>query len=184
MCVDPLSAALVTAGAKGGLLSVFSGLGGLGTAASTAAGLVGAYSAVQQGQAAKAAAQATARQQEEAARDSLRAGEEESDRQRRAGAAMLSQQRIAMAANGVDVSASSAIEQLDNTRTLIEQDAFAIRKSALNQGRGLMQQATNSRVEGDSAASAGLWGGVGTLLTTGAKVGSKYAAWSRQARYA
>lgn len=173
--------ALTAAGAPtGGLMGIFSSFGGLGTAASAASGVLGAYSAVQQGQAAKVAAKATAAQQEAAARDSLRAGEDESDRQRRAGAAMLSQQRVAMAANGIDVSASSAIEQLDSTKGLIEEDAFAIRKSALNQGRSYMQQAVNSRVEGENAASAGLWNGVGTLLSTGAKVGSKYSQWARQ----
>lgn len=173
--------ALTAAGAPtGGLMGIFSGFGGLGTAASAASGVIGAYSSIQQGQAAKAAAKATAAQQEAAARDSLRAGEDESDRQRRAGAAMLSQQRVAMAANGIDVSASSAIEQLDNTRGLIEEDAFAIRKSSLTNANSYMQQAANSRAEGANAASAGMWGGVGTLLSTGAKVGSKYSQWARQ----
>lgn len=204
MCfVDPLSIGLAAAGAPVGpmawLGSMFSGLGGVGTAAQAASGVVGAYSAIQSGNAAQAAAQATARQQDAAARDALRQGEDESDRQRRAGAAVLAQQRVAMAANGIDASSASAIEMLDDTKRDIELDAFAIRRNATSQAQGLSQMAANSRTEGANAASQGLWGGVGTILTTGAgigsaysgqtvlakakKVGSKYAGWAQTPGY-
>lgn len=170
MCFDPVS---ITA-----MLGNI-GFGGLGTAATAASGVVGAYSAIQQGNAAKAAAEATARQQETAARESLRQGEDESDRQRRAGAAMLAQQRVAMAANGVDASGVTAIEMLDDTKNLIEEDAFAIRQNARNAASNYSQMAANSRAEGASAASTGRWGAVGTILSTGAKVGEKYSQWAR-----
>lgn len=84
-----------------------------------------------------------------------------------------------MAANGIDTSAASAIEQLDSTKGAIEDDAFAIRKNATQQAGVYSQQAANSRAEGANARSAGMWGAAGTLLTTGAKVGPKYSEWAR-----
>lgn len=167
------TAAAGTAAAGTGIAST------LATAATLASAGVGAYSAIRSGNAAEAAAQATARQQEQAARDSMRRGEDESDQRRRAGAAILAQQRVAMAANGIDVSSASAIEHLDSTRKDIEADAFAIRKNARLQADGYSQQASNSLAEGANAASAGMWGAAGTLLSVGAKVGDKYSSWAR-----
>lgn len=172
MCFVPAIAALGSA-MGGGFMT------GLSTIFTAASGAVTAYSAVQQGNAAEAAAEATAKQQESSARQSLIQGEEESDRQRRAGAAMLAQQKVAMAANGIDVSSATAIEQLDDTKAAIEDDAFAIRQNARNTAGNLSQMAANSRTEGANAASAGLWGGVGTILSTGATIGSKYSNWQR-----
>lgn len=185
MCMDPLSAALMAGGAGGqgalaGITGLFSSFGGIGTAATVASGAVGAYSSIQAGNAAAAAAEATAARQQEAAQDSLRMGEDESDRQRRAGAAVLAQKRVAMAANGVDTSAITAIEQLDDTKNLIETDAFAIRQNATKQATGFSQQAANSLTEGLNARSQGRFGAVSTLLSTGAKVGSKYSQWARE----
>lgn len=188
MCLPALAAlpgimgGLAGAGAAGGAGGIFSGLSGLATAAQVGAGVVGATAAVSNGMAANAAAKATARQQDAAAAESMRAGEEESDRQRRAGAAILSQQRIAMAANGVDVGSTAAIETLDATRQNIEDDAFAIRRTAAGQATGYSQQAANSRVQGRNARSAGMFEAAGTLLSTGAKVGAKYASWQRAAQ--
>lgn len=175
MCLDPLTAALTAATSSGGG-GLFSSLGSL---FSVGSGVVGAYSSIQSGRAAQAAAEATARQQESAARESLRQGDDESERKRRAGAAVLAQQRVAMAANGIDVSSASAIEQLDDTKAAIEDDAFAIRQNFRNQAGNYSQMAANSRTEGANALSQGRWGAAGTILSTGAKVGEKYSQWAR-----
>lgn len=187
MCVDPLSAALVAAGVPGvsgftGMLGSI-GLGSIGTAASAASGAVGAYSAIQQGNAAKEAAKATAAQQEAAARESLRQGEQESDKQRRAGAAMMAQQRVAMAANGIDLGSTGAIEVLDDTKAGIEQDAFAIRHNATSNATSYAQQAANSLTMGANAQREARWGATGTLLTAGAKVGPKWRQWANAGAY-
>lgn len=137
------------------LPGLFSSLGTIGTVATAASGVVGAYSSIQSGNAAAAAAEATAKQQTAAARESLIAGEEESDRQRRAGAVMLAQQKVAMAANGVDLGSASALEMLDDTKAGIEADAFAIRKNATNQAQNYSQMAANSITEGRNAKSQG-----------------------------
>lgn len=185
MCADPLTMALISGGAGGqgmlaGVTGLFSSFGGMGTALAAASTATAAYSGVQAGNAAKDAAKATAARQEEAARDSLRMGEDESDRQRRAGAAVLAQQRVAMAANGIDASAITAIEQLDDTKRLIETDAFAIRQNATKQATGFSQQAANSITEGLNAQSQGRMGAVSSLLSGGAKVGAKYSQWARE----
>lgn len=178
MCVAAIPALWST------MTTAMGSMGAIGTVASAASGVVGAYSAIQSGNAAAAAAEATAKQQEAAARESIIAGDEESDRQRRAGAATLSQQKIAMAANGVDLNSASALELLDDTKTGIEQDAFAIRKNATNQAENYYQMAANSRTEANNARSQGTWGAVGSLLSTGAKVGEKYSQWARKGSYA
>lgn len=182
-----MSAALVSAGVPGvsGITGILSsiGIGSIGTAASAASGAVGAYSAIQQGNAAKEAAKATAAQQEAAARESLRQGEQESDKQRRAGAAMMAQQKVAMAANGIDLGSTAAIEVLDDTKTGIEQDAFAIRHNATSTAMGYAQQAANSLTQGRNARSESRWGAFNTILNTGAKVGPKFRAWSNAGAY-
>lgn len=184
--------ALVSAGVQGvgglsgtiaSVMGAVGGMGGLGTAASAASGLVGAYSAVQQGNAAKEAAKATANQQEAAARESLRQGEQESDRQRRAGAAMMAQQKVAMAANGIDLGSQAAIEVLDDTKVGIEQDTFAIRHNATNNAGAYAQQAANSLTGGANAQREARWGAAGTLLTTGAKIGPKWRQWANAGAY-
>ncbi|WP_072296148.1 hypothetical protein [Paracoccus sp. SM22M-07] len=188
MCVDPLTLALASAGAPtggmAGLFSIFGGAGGLGTAAQAASGVVGAASSLANGQAAASAAQASANAQEQAARDLMVQGEEESDRQRRAGAAALSQQKIAMAANGVDLGSAAAIETLDTSRLAIEDDAFAIRKTGTGRANNMFQSAANSRTQGNSAKSQSMFGAASSLLSTGARVGSKYSAWAANRGFA
>lgn len=169
-------------GGLSGILGAL-GMGGIGTAASAASGAVGAYSALQQGKAAESAAKATAAQQEEAARETLRQGTEESDRQRRAGAVQIAQQKIAMAANGIDLGSASAIEVMDDTKAMIEDDAFAIRYNAGQQAGGYAQQAANSLTQGRNAQSEARWGAFNTVLNTGAKVGPKFRAWSQAGAY-
>ena len=187
MCIDPLSMSLAAAGVPGvggisGILGSL-GMGGIGTAATVASGAASAYSAVQQGNAAESAAKATAKQQQEAAVESLRQGTEESDRQRRAGAVQIAQQKIAMAANGIDLGSASAIEVMDDTKAMIEDDAFAIRHNAGQQARGYAQQAANSLTQGRNAQSESRWGAFNTILNTGAKVGPKFRAWSQAGAY-
>ncbi len=178
MCIAAIPALWSTLTAAGGTM------GAIGTAATAASGVVGAYSSIQSSKAAAAAAEATAKQQAAAARESIIAGDQESDRQRRAGAAVLSQQKVAMAANGVDLNSASALELLDDTKAGIEADAFAIRKNATNQAQNYNQMAANSITEGRNAKSQGTWGAVSTLLSTGAKVGEKYSQWARKGSYA
>jgi hypothetical protein len=200
MCFEPMTAiaaigsqigtaltGTAAAGAAAGTAAAAgSAAAGVGTAASistaltTASGLIGAYSAYTNNKAVAEAAEKNAEMTEAASRAAIETGEDESQRQRRAGAIQLGKQKAQMAANGQDVSGENAIEFLDEQKDLIEDDAFTIRENALNQGQSLANQAGNYRAEAASANQAAFFEPLGTVLTTGAKVGSKYAGWAAQ----
>ena len=155
-------------------------LGSLSTALTVGSGVVGAVTAVQQGKANAAAAAATARAQEQSARETLQQGKDEADRRRRAGAALQAEQSVGLAANGVDLGSAAALDMLGDTKRLVEEDAFAIRENSRRAAAGLSQGAANSLAEAKSQRSAGKWGAIDTILTTGAKVGAKYSSWAAE----
>lgn len=170
MCLDPASAALLAT--QGGTAST--AIGGLSSIFQLGSGLLGAYAVYQNSQAQAAALKQTAELQEIAAAQEIKRGEDESDRRRRAGAIQIGEQRAAMAANGVDVTGELALDLLDDTSTLIAEDAFSIRENARRNAQGLLNQAANSRTQAANASPQGKYGAIGTILTTGAKVGPKF----------
>lgn len=172
MCIDPISigAAISSVGT-----SVSTALaGGLGTALTIGGGAISAYSTYQNGKAQARAANETAMQQEKAAREAVAAGERENDLQRRRVGQLQGENRAALAANGVDVNSGAAIELLNDTKWQAEEDAFAIRENATRSANAYGQQAANSRADGASAKSAGMFGAIGTVLGTATKVGDRY----------
>jgi hypothetical protein len=192
MCFDPVTigATLAKVGttigtalggsAAAGGAAASAGAGGLATAMTLGSGLISTMGMIQNSRAQAKAAEMNARAQQEAARQAIEQGQQEAERQRRAGAAMLGEQRVAMAANGVDVTSAAAIDVLDDTRFLIEEDAFAVRENARRKAQGNAQAAANYRAEASSARSQGIFGAASTLLTTGAKVGKRYAHYAAQ----
>lgn len=179
MCFDPVTA---IAGIKAAAASVGTALGSVGTAVTIGSGVLSAYSQVQNSRLQAQAAARTAQAQEEAARQALEQGEQESDRRRQAGAAMASSNMAAMAANGLDVSGAQALDILDDTRFLVEEDAFAIRENARRRGEGFSQAAANSMADAASARRNAFFAPVQTLLSTASTVGRRYASWVPEAR--
>lgn len=191
MCVIP------ALGAAAGAIGGGSALGGLGTIFSIGSGLIGAFAQIQNANAEAAALEQQARldeiqakEEEEASLEFLERGREESDRRRRAGAIQKGDQRAALAANGVDVEGELAIDLLDDTSTIIADDAFAIRENSRLEAEGETQKARNSRwraagnrTKASNVKSAGTFGAIGTILSTGAKVGSRFSSYSNS-RYA
>lgn len=169
MCIDPVTAVAGLATALG------TTVGGLGIAATVAGGVVTAYSQVRNAKMQQRAANRTAVAQDEAARDALEQGNQESDRRRAAGAALKGENMAALAANGVDVGSEQAIDLLDDTHDLIEDDAFTIRENSRRQATNFAQGAANSRADAASAKSAAFFAPISTILGTTAKVGNKYA---------
>ena len=169
MCFDPISM-MAMAGAGGTF-------GTIATIASVAGGVITAYSQVQNAKAQAAAATRTAEAQDQAALDAIEQGNQESDKQRRAGAAMVAENTAAMAANGVDVTSAHAIDILDDTSLLVEEDAFSIRETARRKAGNFSQSAANSRAEAKSAKSQAFFAPIKTLLSTASSVGNKYASW-------
>lgn len=194
MCFDPLSAmtalkaavtgftGLLGGGAAAGGAAAGGAWGALGTAATVAGGVVSAYSAVQNSKAAAAAANASAEQADHAALQALEAGErEELLHQRRVGA-LIGENRAALAASGVDVNSTAALDLLQDTNKQAAEDAFAIRENAQRQASGYGREAANYRTEAANAKSSGRWGAANTILGTVATVGSKYRHYVQQNR--
>ena len=158
--------------------------GTAGTAATIGAGLITAYSQMQNARVAAQAAEATAAANTQAARETLEQGESESDRRRAAGAAVIAENRAALAASGVDVGGEHALDLLDDQSTIIEEDAFSIRETAKRRATGLSQSAANALTEASSQRSKAVFAPISTLLTTASKVGSKYTPYVAQGAYA
>lgn len=154
-----------------------------GTAMTVGSGLITAYSQMQNARTAAAAAEQTAAQNAKAARETLEQGKDESDQRRAAGAALKAENRAALAASGVDVGGEHALDILDDQSTIIEEDAFSIRETSRRRATGLSQSAANAMTEAGSQKSKAIFAPISTLLTTGAKVGSKYTPYIAQGAY-
>jgi len=152
-------------------------LGTLSTIATLGSGIMSAYGQRQSAKAQEAVAKANARNAEVAADNALEAGREESDKVRRRASLVQGRQRASMAANGVDVTSADAIDLLDDSKMLAEEDAFTIRENARRRAEGMDVQSANYETQASAARSEGFYRPMGTLLTTGAKVGSKYRSW-------
>ena len=168
------------AAAAGGAAGASSGIWGtIATAASVGSGVIGAVSQYQNAKTAEATSKVNARAEEVAALEALKEGERRSDNVRRAASIQQGDQKVALAANGVDLSSANAISLLDETRDLSEADAFAIRTNAQNEASGRAQRAANYSTEAGSYKSAATFGPMKTILGTAAKVGNKYAYMTR-----
>lgn len=183
MCFAPLIPALgAAAGAGGAAAGGSTILGTIGTIATIGGGLLSAYGQIQNNKAIEQAAKVDAINQQIAANQAIEQGQDESEQRRRAGAQTEGANIAALAANGVDVTGSQAIDILDDNKFLVEEDAFAIRENARRTAQGFSQQSANSTARAKSARSSGFFQPVGTILTTAAKVGNKYSAWVTQSR--
>ncbi len=182
MCVDPVSLTTIGSTIAGAVSSVGSALGGASTLFGVGSGLLGAYATYQNGRAQASALEQQAADQERSARQRLEQGREESDRRRRAGAIQLGNQRAALAANGVDVEGELAIDLLDDSSQVIDEDAFSIRENSRRDATSLSQQSANSLTQAANARSEGTFGAISTVLTTGAKVGSKFSRYAQPPR--
>jgi len=178
----PQATALASIGA-GAAGTAGSMIGTLGTIAQIGAGLIGAMGQRQNALAAARAAEASAKRADRAARQSLEAGDQESDLARRKGAQLLARNTVAMAANGMDVTGPQALDVLDDSKQAVEQDAFRIRTNARREAEALLGQSANYMTEAASARSAAFFQPLQTVLTTGARVGQRYASWYAGQRY-
>lgn len=166
----PLMAAIGLGGAStAGAVAGGSFLKVLSTVATIGSTAVSAAAAIQQGK----TAEANAEYMEEAARKEVEAGERDSDRQRLRGAKLMGEQKVKMAANGIDLGSDAALDVLDDTKTLIEEDAFSIREGAYNDATGSLRQAANYKAEANMAPlNAG-----GLILGGASKVASRWDSW-------
>lgn len=164
MCVDPVTAMLIGSTVMGGM------------------------GAIQQGNAQAASAQynaqvadMNAKLAERQARDVVERGQVEEQQQRAKTAAIMGQQKAAMAANGVDLKFGSPLDTLVDTATMGELDALTIRANTYREERDTRQQAANLRgqsgmyrAEAKSAKTGGYLNAFGTILGGGAKAYTNY----------
>lgn len=134
---------------------------------------VTAVGAVQQTRAASAAADATEAQAAENAKfaeaqanNATRQGLVDEDRRRAETRAMLARQRVALAANNVDMSTGTPLELLGDTAAIGEQDALTIRANAAREAWGYRAQGVNYKNEGAMAKAAAKNQNKATILTS------------------
>ena len=120
----------------------------------------------------------------EDARRALEKGQWEEGNSRLLTARLKGSQRASMAANGVDLSTGSALDNLVTTDLMGEVDAQTIRVNAAREAAGYRTQASNARGQGVMARSAAsaispLLAGATSLIDSAGKIGSDWYAMKR-----
>lgn len=133
-----------------------------------------AYGQQQQGKAQQAIMNYNAGMQEVAADQAVQKGAAAADVQRAKVRQIIGTQRALMGASGVDIGTGTTGQVLDQTAGMGEQDARQIERNAQLEAWGLRSGAAGQRFQGDSAATAGLYGAMGTLLTGSANAYGLY----------
>lgn len=139
------------------------------TVMAVAGTLMTAYGSIQQGKAQEDIANYNAKASEAQAADSLARGGVAADQQRAKVRQILGTQRALMGDSGVVAGEGTQGQVLDQTATLGELDARQIEVNAQREAWGLKTQAAGARLQGQYAAQAGLYSGIGSLITGGAQ---------------
>lgn len=156
-------------------------------------GLFSAYSAIQQGQAAQAAAQ----YQAQVAANNAKIAQQNANYARQVAAvksgqvdqktaALVASTRAAQAANGLDVNSGTDLDVQASTYAIGRMDAENVRLAGEREAYGYETQAMNFRAtsglydfQGDQAMQ-GAWGkALGSLIGTASSVGSKWASFQQ-----
>lgn len=138
------------------------------TAVMVASLAFGAYSANEQGKAAKSVARYNAREAENEAVRTRNRGVEEEIKHRRQVAELQSRQRAQLGASNIDIRSGSALDIQEDAALLGEVDSLRIRTNFQEQGASLDRSATLMNFEGDAAQRAGQLQAVDSLLQAGA----------------
>lgn len=155
---------------------------------------IGAMGAIQEGQARAEAANYQAQVQENnaqiaefKARDAIVRGNEEQKKQRQYTASVSAKQRVAMAANNVDVTYGSALDAAVDTAMLGELDALTIQSNSYREAYDHKISATNeragaelSRMEAKNAQTAGFLSAAGTLV---GGIGNAYGSYKKSTAF-
>jgi hypothetical protein len=136
--------------------------------------LMAAKSAQDQGQYRRSQSRYNARVAENEAEEVRSVGVQEENKQRKATAQMLSTQRAALGASGVELGSGSALQLQQDTETQGEIDAGRIKSNYADKATSLGTSAMLTRSDGAAAAKAGRNQSMGTLLSGGAKVAGRW----------
>lgn len=150
-------------------------LAAVAAAASIAGAGVAAYGMVQQGKTAQQVADNNAKMAEYAAQDAQKRGEEDAMAVQRKAAALKSSQRVAMAANGLDLTYGTAADLQDQTDFFAQSDAATARTNASREAWRLRAGGEQDRAAGAAARSNANLSAAGTLISAAGSVASKWA---------
>lgn len=104
---------------------------------------------------------------EEQAQDATERGRADAATSRRQTNATAASQKVALAAQGLDLSEGSAVETIEQTRAVGAVEQMNIKTNAWREAWGFRTQAINERAEGDMAAIAGKGAAKQTLIAGG-----------------
>ena len=136
---------------------------------------VAAKGMIDQGNAEAAIAMRNSAQQETYSQEIIDQGREDSDRKRAAVARTMGTNKVAMAANGMDVGGAHALDILDDQKDVGEADAFAIRETSRRTANHRLTAAGNYRADAINAKSSAKANATQTILTGASKVGPNWA---------
>lgn len=159
--IGGLTSSFGGAGASGGGI----GLGTLSVFSSALSGITGAFSQYQASRYNAKMMEYNKKIGELQAADALRRGEIEEGRYRQQVGAMIGQQRVSMAAQGLDVNDGSALQVQQDTARIGEIDAMTIRHNAAMEAWGYKVQAAGAGAQADMARKAGTQRALSTLST-------------------
>lgn len=142
--------------------------------ATTASTGLSVYSAQQQGQAQKQAAEYQAAVAANNAQMVEKQGEQAAQAKMRENAMRLGAQRVTFAANGVDPNSGSALRVQEDSAVQGGLEAANIQYGALVRGMGLMNEAQMARAAGKQAAYAGNMAAAGNLLSGASQVAGRW----------
>jgi hypothetical protein len=134
---------------------------------SLTSGFLGAGAANAQGRIQQRTAELNAQFAELRARDAIKRGEKEVKRFQQASKQLVGRQRVALAAQGIDVSTGSAREIQEEVATATTEDILEIRNNAWREAFGFRFEAENIRSEGALARLQGSSQATASLLTGG-----------------
>jgi hypothetical protein len=117
----------------------------------------------------KSAADTQAKYADLSALDALQRGEQEAARYRAAGSQTIAKQRVAFAANNIELSAGTPLDVIASTRGLSELDALTVKNNAAREAWGFRRDADSLRATGQFARQSGQNKATGTLLTGAAQ---------------
>lgn len=141
-------------------------------AATVGSTALAATSAYQQSQSAKRTARNNAKMAEYQAQDAQRKGEEDAQAIQRRGAALKSSQRVALAANGLDLGYGTAADLQDQTDFFTQSDVATARTNAAKDAWGKRAMGTNYQAQAN--AQNPLLSASGSLLTGAGQVADKW----------
>jgi hypothetical protein len=118
--------------------------------------------------------QQNARIQENAAADAEKRGQRDADLERRRTRSLISSQRAAMAANGIDLDNGSALALQEGTAGLGEEDAMYREENGKREAYNFRVQSFNDRAQAKNLKKGSKNRAIGTLLGAGANAASSY----------